>query len=292
MNKKINAVVLVGKYEDQEIESFIKKVATFLSGLGVEVFLDSDTSLNLLDNKIPTKEPNEATDIDAIIVLGGDGTMMGAARRWGITSSNKNIPLVGINHGRIGFLTDIPQASVFESLNAIINGDYKKELRDVIKYSLKLNNDLLSEGVAINDLIVGRSITGKLMEFTVFVNDEFVYSQLADGIIITNPTGSTAYSLAAGGSILHPNCKVFTIVPICPQILSNRPIVIDNESKIKILFSGTNNLEYFVDGIKMKLAPFGSYFEIQRNIEQIELIHPQTYSYFSGLRTKLNWVNG
>lgn len=291
MHKKINSVVLVGKYKDQGIESFISKIATFLNSLGVDVFLDRETSLNLSNNKIPTKEPNESNDIEAIVVLGGDGTMMGAARRWGIASNKKNIPLIGINHGKVGFLTDIPQTLVFESLNAIINGDYKKELRDVIKYSLKLRNEILSEGTAINDLIVGRGVTGKLMEFTVFVNDEFVYSQLADGIIVTNPTGSTAYSLAAGGSILHPSCKVFTIVPICPQILSNRPIVIDNESKIKILFNGTDNLEYFVDGIKMELAPFGSYFEIQRNIEQIELIHPQNYSYFLGLRTKLNWVN-
>lgn len=275
-------IILMGKHKNYELGGFVQKVANYLSGLQYNVFLDKATKENTpLD--YPVALENEKYDL--VIAMGGDGTMMGAARKWGI----QGIPLLGINQGRVGFLTDISSNDVFERLLEILNGKYKEEDRNILNVCVMNNaGEVINSDIAVNDLVC-RSATGKLVEFTLFLNDEFISSQYADGIIVATSTGSTAYSLAAGGSIIHPDSEVLNIVPICPQSLSNRPLVVSIRKEIKIFFTGKESIKYTTDSDEHPATPTGNYFLIKNNDMQIKFIHPASYSYFEGLRKKLNW---
>lgn len=284
-HKGFKHILLLGKHKTYDLTSFLQKIGTFLKTQGIQVSMDDSTKeynptlvFDVLDEKDYAK-------IDLAIVVGGDGSMMGAARRWGVLG----VPLLGINYGRIGFLTDISSKTVLEDLQKILSGSFKREKRDILSIQVSCNDTIVQQGIAINDLVIGRGVSGKLLEFTVFCDNEFMYSQHADGIIVANPTGSTAYALAAGGSILHPGSPVFSVVPVCPQKLSNRPIILPNTVKIKVFFSGIEAIDYYLDGIKPEPAKANSQFLVEKNEKHITLIHPTSYSYFEGLREKLNW---
>lgn len=284
VKKEIKKIVVIGKYRNVDITSFVQKVINYLTGMKYEVFVEEDTHA-LSGVNYQKADINERYDL--ALAIGGDGTMMGAARRWGM----KGIPLLGINHGRIGFLTDIPNETVFEKLAEVLSGSYKTEQRQALDICVTNGKEVFYQDVAINDLVVGRGVSGKLMEFSVFVDEDFVYSQYCDGIIVATPTGSTAYSLAAGGSIIHPTAPVLNIVPVCPQNLSNRPLVVSVQKEIKIFFSGKESIYYSLDGIDPPHAQAGSYFHIKNHEQSITLIHPKDYNFFQSLRQKLNWVN-
>lgn len=279
---KSKKIVIVGKYRNVDLTGFLQKVVNYLTGLKHEVFLDED-SLSLTGVNYNKADFNQ--DYDIAIVIGGDGTMMGAARTWGL----KGVPLVGINFGRIGFLTDIDKDTVFEKLSEILNGRYQIEEREVLSICITNGKEVVHEETAVNDVVIGKSVSGKLMEFSIFLEDEFVYSQYADGMIVATATGSTAYSLAAGGSIIHPSASVLNIVPICPQNLSNRPLVVSAHNTIKVFFSGKDNIYWAVDGVEPPHVQNGYHFEIKRKQQRVKLMHPEDYSYFQGLRKKLNW---
>ena len=275
-------IILMGKHKNYDLGGIVQKVGNYLSALQYNIFLDSETKENTtLDYPVAV----ESEKYDLVIVIGGDGTMIGAARKWGILG----IPLLGINQGRVGFLTDISSDDVFEGISEILSGKFKREERNILNVSVISNGKkVVYNDIAINDLVC-RSATGKLMEFSLFLNDEFISSQHADGIIVATSTGSTAYSLAAGGSIIHPDSEVLNIVPICPQSLSNRPLVVSIHKQIKILFSGKEGVKYTADGKDSPEITTGHYFLIKNNEKKIQLIHPSSYSYFEGLRKKLKW---
>lgn len=285
MKKSFKNIVLMGKHKNYDLGGFVQKIANYLSGLGANVFLDIETRENTPLN-YPVAVEGEKYDL--VIAMGGDGTMMGAARKWGVLG----IPLLGVNQGRVGFLTDIASEDVFEKLSDILGGKYKEEERNILNISVinNINNgkDVKYNEIAINDLVC-RSASGKLMEFSLFLDGEFISSQYADGIIIATSTGSTAYSLAAGGSIIHPDSEVLNIVPICPQSLSNRPLVVSIKKEIKIFFSGKESIKYTADGKESPVIESGYYFLIKNNEKKIKFVHPENYSYFEGLRKKLNW---
>ena len=282
MNAPIKNVVLIGKYRNYDMTNFLQKIANYLTGLKCKVLVDQETLENLKLN-YPVASLDD--EIELVIVVGGDGTMMGVAREWGL----KGVPLLGINNGRVGYLTDISNEDIFEKLAAVISGSYKKEERDVLQVQVTNGTDIFYENVAINDFVVGRAVSGKLMEFSIFLDEDFVNSQYSDGIIVATPTGSTAYALAAGGSLVHPSADVLNIVPICPQSLSNRPIIVSSRREIKIFFSGKEDIYYAVDGIEPPHAKAGTYFSLKTNEKKITYYHPKDYSYFQGLRNKLNW---
>jgi NAD+ kinase len=281
-NRKIRDIVLIGKHRNKDLTNFLQKIANYLTGLQCKVFMDE---ISLENSGLNCPAADENAHYDLAIVVGGDGTMMGAARTWGI----KGIPLIGVNNGRIGFLTDISNDDLFEKLAEVVAGNYRQEQRDVLQVSVTNGQDIFYDDVAVNDVVVGRGASGKLMEFSVFLGDEFVYSQYADGIIVSTPTGSTAYALAAGGSLIHPSAEVLNIVPICPQSLSNRPLVVSSHNDIKIFFSGKDSIYFALDGIEPPYAQAGSYFHIRNRGTKVTYYHPKDYSYFAGLRQKLNW---
>lgn len=280
---KIKKIVLIGKYRNNDMTTFLQKVANYIVGLSFELHVDKET-VDAMGSNYTVADESQMYDL--AIVVGGDGSMMGAARTWGI----KGVPLLGINFGRVGFLTDVDKDNVFEKLGEILSGEFKTETRHVLQVNVASNGkNIIDQQIAINDLVIGRGVSGKLMEFSVFLDDEFVYSQYSDGLIIATPTGSTAYSVAAGGSIIHPNASVLNIVPICPQNLSNRPLVVSMNSTIKVFFSGKETISWYIDGVEPEPVKMGNYFEITKSSKVIKLIHPKNYSYFNGLRTKLGW---
>jgi NAD+ kinase len=278
----IQNVVLIGKYRNYDLSSFIQKIANHLIALNCNVSMDKSTVENTGLN-YPIAIPTEKQDL--AIVIGGDGSMLSASRAWGVNGT----PLIGVNYGRVGFLTDLAKDDVFEKLSEIIKGQFKQEKRSVLKVSAYSGKEKLYEGIAVNDFVVGCATARKLVEFSLFIDEEFVYNQYADGIIVATATGSSAYALASGGSLVHPSSEVLNIVPVCPQSLSNRPLIISSSAKIKILLSGKDQIYCSLDGIEPPALPAGAHFLVEKNSHSITLYHPNDYSYFEGLRNKLNW---
>lgn len=277
MENSMRNVLFVAKPNSKDSLHLIIKINSYLRSMGVSTFIAE--KMEGLELKTPTNE-----SINFCIAVGGDGTMMGAARDWGL----KGIPLIGVNLGRVGFLTDIAASSCIEDISKIITGKYTSDKRSVLEIAVHHANKEVERVVAINDFVC-RSKTGSLIEFTVMVDNEFVYSQYCDGIIVSTPTGSTAYSVSAGGSIMNPKSKVFSIVPICPQNLSNRPLIVDESSSIKIIYSSLDTFDCFYDGIRMDSIASGSFFELSKNKNEFSIYHNDNYSYYNGLRQKLNW---
>ena len=183
--------------------------------------------------------------------MGGDGTLLSVGR----TLAKYNTPIIGINFGGVGFMTDISTADMLQVIKAVIvDKAFYVEQRSVLNLKIYRNNCLFFHSIAINDLVLSAKNTSNLIEFEIFVNQEFMCSQRADGVIVATPTGSTAYALAAGGSIIHPHAQVFTIVPICPQSLSNRPVVLANNSQIEIKLTMSTNSRSVLD-IESQLLP-------------------------------------
>lgn len=224
---------------------------------------------------------------DLAIAVGGDGTMLKAAHKL----SQQQVPLLGINLGRLGFLADIPADAISEHLDVILNGDYDEDLRCLIQATVHRQGKLIHECEAINDIIIQKWNTARLIEFDTHIDGTLVNCQRSDGLIIATPTGSTAYALSAGGPILHPRLDAMLLVPIAPHNLSNRPIVVDGRAKIEIsvVTQETDQARLTADGdSQLELAP-GDRLLITKKDKAIHLIHPANYEHFRLLRTKLHW---
>lgn len=278
-DEKSKNVIVVGKYKNPGITQMVATVCNFLVGCGFKPFLDPDTKTT---TGIGFPSVDDQEDYMMCIAVGGDGTMMGAARHYGLLG----IPLVGINKGRVGFLTDISEDVMFAKLREILLGQSTSEERDVLRISyLGLDGVEVGTDVAVNDFVL-KSRVGSFLNFSIFSGTEFVSNQYSDGVIISTPTGSTAHSLSAGGPIVHPGVKAWLMVPICPQSLSNRPLVLPTDQRLKLLHSGSDALVGVADGITRDCGP---QVAVEKNPVGYRIIHPIGYSYFEGLRKKLNW---
>lgn len=279
MLSKIKDIVLVGKYRSPELTSFVQEIANYLSSLHCNVFIEAET-LQYMPINYPVAQYDQSYDL--IIAIGGDGTMMGAVRSWLF----HGIPLLGINKGRIGFLTDINETNVFEELRSIINGNYSSENRDILSCEIKRNDELIAQHIAINDIII---MGHRPYNYSLFIDDEFAINQYTTGFVISTATGSTAYAANAGGSIIHPNAGVLNIVPICSQSLGIRPLIVSSQQKIKINFTGHHKATYNTDGIDGCDISSDCDFHMTMHDKKFTLIHPSKYSYFENLRNKLKW---
>jgi NAD+ kinase len=226
-------------------------------------------------------------DCDLAIAIGGDGTMLKAA----YLTCQYEIPLLGINRGRLGFLADIPADAIEEHLDAIFAGTYVEEERFLLTAEVLREGKSLLKSNAFNDVVLQKWNIARLIELEIYVDGNFVHRQRSDGVIVTTPTGSTAYALSGGGPILHPSLDALALVPICPHTLTNRPIVIDGNSLVEIVVS-TREIDHVrltCDGdITCEVAP-GDRVRIQKKDKKIKLIHPQGHDHFSILRAKLQW---
>jgi NAD+ kinase len=270
MSKAFKTAAIVGKSDAANLPEVLQRLSAVLDRRGVK----------LLGDPLKTQDRPDLT-----IVVGGDGTLLNCAR----VMAERNVPLVGINLGRLGFLTDIAAKDLEQAINAILDGDYTAEERMLIQGSCERDGKTHMSAVAMNDVVVSRGAMGSMIEFAVTVDGEFIYALRADGLIAATPTGSTAYALSAGGPILHPALQAIALVPISPHTLSNRPVAIRSNSKVEItLVRGLDARANFDVQAFCKLEP-GDVVKVTASPKPATLLHPPGYRYFSMLREKLRW---
>ncbi|CAM4081031.1 NAD kinase [Bordetella tumbae] len=283
-------VALIGRHQDTGLDAPLRTLAEMLIKAGRQVLIDADTAQNtgLRDYPVATlKEIGETASL--AVVMGGDGTVLGAAR----TLAPFGLSIVGINHGRLGFITDIPVQESQNALARIIEGNYRAEDRMLLEGCVWRGDQLMYTAPALNDVVLNRAGRGGMIEVRVEVDGAFMYAQRADGLIIATPTGSTAYALSANGPILHPGLDAMVLVPVAPQTLSNRPIVIPGTGVLSMTLTAIGRVEtgasvHFDMQTWSDLQP-GDRISVQRAPHTIRFVHPEGYSFFSTLRRKLHW---
>jgi NAD+ kinase len=283
-----SSIGIIGKYMNpsalQQMQSDLADLANHLRTKNIEVWLEESTAQHAELTGFNTASLDDiGKKIDLAIVMGGDGTMLSVAR----SLIGDDIPLVGINRGRFGFLTDLRAEEMLTAFDKILNGAYQIEKRMLLLASVYRANKQIYQGVALNDVVVKSGL--RLIELEVQVDGKFVHKQRSDGLILCTPTGTTAYSLSAGGPILHPNVDAIALVPISPHTLSNRPIALNSDSKIEISLVQIDTAQVSYDGQFQLELEVGDKIIIQRAAKDISLLHPCEYCYFEMLRNKLNW---
>ena len=286
IKKAFSRVALVGKYQADGMQERLSDLATLLSQQGCEVFVESATAAHLDLTTYPIKKVEEfAGAIDLAVVLGGDGTMLGIGRQL----AGSHVPLVGINMGRLGYMTDIPIQNVQTVLPQTIAGEYEADTRTLFDAVVLRNGKEINRALALNDVVVNRSGISGMVELAVRVNGSFMYNQRSDGLIVSTPTGSTAYALSAGGPILHPRVAGILLAPIAPHSLSNRPIVLpaDSETIIEVV-DGREVIVNFDMQSQTELQS-GDKIEVRQSSKTITFLHPRSHSDYKTLREKLHW---
>ncbi len=283
-------IALIGKYHSPEIAESLRLLAAYLRERNVTVLIEEETARNV---GVPlVSSPLERSDFasigvqaDAAIVIGGDGTMLNAARQL----ARYRVPLVGVNQGRLGFMTDIARVDMLGRMEDLLEGRFVPESRMLLGAEVLRGGKCLVSNLALNDVVVDKGAIGRMIEFELFVDGEFIYNLRADGLIVATPTGSTAYSLSANGPILHPRVAGIALVPLCPHALSNRPILIGDRNEIEIrIVHATDSRAHFDGQVNVDLRQ-GDAVRIRRSEHSICLLHPPGYSYFGMLRHKLHW---
>jgi NAD+ kinase len=228
-------------------------------------------------------------DCDLVIVVGGDGSMLSAAR----TMAKYNTPLLGVNRGRLGFLTDISPDEIENKVTGVLAGHYESEERFLLDVSLERDGEIIGRADALNDVVVNSGTSAQMIEFDLYIDDTFVYRQRADGLIISTPTGSTAYSLSGGGPIMHPALDAVVLVPMFPHTLSSRPLVVDGNSRMRLKIAEANNIHPPVtcDGQVNMTARPGDTVQIHKKPHPMTLIHPLEHNFYASCRDKLRWGN-
>lgn len=286
MDTLFKTVALIGKYKSPEIADPLISLGKFLESRGVAVIQDNLTAGNVAGSHFPAHTLDEIGRMaDLAIVLGGDGTMLNIAR----TLAPYGVALVGVNQGRLGFLTDISIDSMLETIGAMLEGKYVTENRMLLEAWVVREGERLFYGLAFNDVVVHRGNTGSMIEFEVRINGLFVYTQRSDGLIVATPTGSTAYALSSGGPILHPGLPMIALVPVNPHTLSNRPIVIGGDSLIEIIMKKSGDSKVHFDSHSHFDLQAGDSVFVRRYDKMIRLLHPNGHNYFHTLREKLHW---
>lgn len=260
-------IALIGKLRSPEIDASLRELRAFLAKRGCEV-LDAG-----------------ANGADLAIVIGGDGTMLSAAREL----VRHRVPLVGINQGRLGFMTDIGHQDMQRSVGAILDGNYAVEERSLLDAEIRRDGSSLLRTLALNEAVIGKGAEGRLIEFELSVDGEFVYTLRADGMIVATPTGSTAYALSAQGPILHPAVPALTLVPLNPHTLSARPVSVSDRSVIEIAIVHALDARAHFDGLALADMAEGDRLVLRRSADVARFVHPPGYRYFATLREKLGW---
>lgn len=289
-----NIIGLVLRKNTPSLAKNARSLIEFLVASGRKVVIDKDNGSEI-ERELGIDLPAEimrcplsqlGKKSEVIIVLGGDGTLLTVGR----FVAKDQVPLIGINRGSLGFLTQLPWSdTTLADVDAILRGKRQVEERRILKGQVLRKGKIIDKLLAVNEVAIGRGLQGKLMKFEVFVDNTFVYTQLSDGLIVSTPTGSTAYSLAAGGPILSATLPAINIVPICAQSLTNRPIVISDNAKIKILIiEGQDSMAHF-DGHHTIPLQNLDYLQIECTKEKLILWQSERYDYFGTLREKLRW---
>lgn len=288
MKTKLKTIGLIGKYGKDDLGQNMRQLADFLLARDLQVVAESDTAKLINHPDIRGEKIERIGElIDLAIVIGGDGTMLYVARNL----SDFEVPLIGVNQGRLGFLTDIAPGEMLEEIGKILDGDFSSEFRFLLHAEVMRAGKIVHTAVAMNDVVINKGELARLIEFEVYLDGEFVNSMRADGMIVATPTGSTAYALSAGGPILHPTLPAMAIVPICPHTLSDRPIVVSYDSVVEtiILELGDQRSYLTLDGQASVSLQERDHIYVRKLAHPLELIHPSDRSHYNVLRAKLHW---
>jgi len=291
MHKPFKTIGIIGKYSDPRITEIILSLHQFLHEKNYQVIVDLKSAELLPSRSVEScKMASLGEHCDLVIAIGGDGTFLGAAR----ATVDYNVPLIGINLGRLGFLVDISPDQIELKLSEILQGNYLKEKRFLLNTEIIREELVIHQEVSVNEVVVHRWITPSMIEIVTHIDGVYLNSQRSDGLIISTPTGSTAYSLSAGGPILHPSLNALVLVPLSPHTLSNRPIVIDGSSKIEISFSQSKQINALVtcDNIEIPKISVDDKIVINKLPTPITILHPKDHDFFNTLRRKLSWSSG
>ncbi len=286
MDKNIKTIGLIVKNNEPTVVDNFRRLFEYLTTNKYSVLLDESVG-SLLETTDLVSREELGQQSQLAIVIGGDGTLLSAAR----SLADFKTPILGINLGRLGFLVDVSPDNMLDVIEQVLAGSYKDECRFLLQAKVMRGNQELVNSDAFNDIVVHIRDVARMIDFSTYVDDVFVNEQRADGLVVSTPTGSTAYALSSGGPLIHPSLEAMTLVPICPHTLSNRPIVIGADSKVEIVINESNRSTPQVswDGqSNFDLQP-GDRILIERKANDVHLIHPEFYDYFQILRAKLRW---
>lgn len=282
---------IIGRLNSNKVIETIKRLSKYLLEEGYQVILDDRIAEVMPGHNMQVSTTNMLGEIcDLVIVVGGDGSLLGAARAL----AKYNTPVLGVNRGRLGFLTDInPDETMCDEIQKVLDGEYTSELRFLLDAEVKRDGNPIAMASALNDVVLHPGKATRMISFDLWIEGQYVYNQKSDGLIVSTPTGSTAYSLSGGGPIMHPKLDALVLVPMFPHTLSSRPIVVDGKSEIKIIIDPELTIYPTIscDGqADIPCAP-GDSITIRKKPHKLKLIHPKGHNFYEICRTKLGWGN-
>ncbi|MGQ0384681.1 MAG: NAD(+)/NADH kinase [Gammaproteobacteria bacterium] len=288
MNKSFSRVALVGKVEDPRVADTMAALARHLCARGLVVLIDREVGIAGLPAGVERKTVMQlGADADLIVAIGGDGTMLFAAQ----LAIDRGVPLLGINRGRLGFLTDISPEDMVATFDAVLEGRYETDVRDLLGASLTRAGRKPAQRRALNDVVVQRHESGRMVEVETWIGGRFVNTHGGDGLVIASSTGSTAYALSCGGPIIHPALGAVVIAPISPHTLSDRPIVVSRDSRIEVrlVARSATRAQVTCDGVMLGDLDVDTTLVVEPAAERLAFLHPTGHDYFRLLRSKLHW---
>lgn len=290
MQTRFDRIGLVGRSQQEGLREVLQELIVLLQGLDRELILEQRLAELVPETSLPCGSLEDiGEDSDLVIVVGGDGSLLSAAR----TLARYETPVLGINRGRLGFLTDISPDDMHSQVPAVLAGEFVRESRFLLDAKVQREGKTVGRADALNDVVVNSGTSAQMIEFELSINGVFVYRQRADGLIVSTPTGSTAYSLSGGGPIMHPTLDAVVLVPMFPHALSSRPIVVDGNSEIRLDILSRNRIHPPVtcDGQVNMTARPGDSVVITKKPHRLTLLHPVGHSFYASCRDKLHWSN-
>jgi NAD+ kinase len=291
MSHSFQSIALVGRPTDSRVAECMLSLADHFYSKGVRALVDPGVNLDFRPGSVLLcPEASFATRADLIVVIGGDGTLLYAAR----LVAGHSVPMLGINRGRLGFMTDVTPSSMLEDVDSVLAGRFSEDRRSLLAARLEKRGGESVSALALNDVVVNKWETGRTMDFETSINGRFVNSHGGDGMVIATATGSTAYALSCGGPIVEPDLDVWVLAPICPHTLSDRPIVVRAGSKVQLRMSDRfeSRAQVTCDGIAIGELEQGDNLYVEGADAQVTLLHPPGYDYYRLLRSKLHWGRG
>jgi NAD+ kinase len=286
--EQFHHIGIIGRLGSPHVLDTIQRLKRFLLDRQLHVILDDSIAEALSDHGLETAPRDRLGELcDLVIVVGGDGSLLGAAR----AVVGHYIPVLGINRGTLGFLTDILPDELEVKVAEVLEGHYIEDDRFLLHAEVRRGGELVGFGDALNDVVLHPGKSTRMIEFELYIDGHFVCSQKADGLIIATPTGSTAYSLSAGGPLLHPKLDAIVVVPMYPHTLSSRPIVVDGGSELRIVMAPDLQISPLVscDGQNDVTCEPGDSISVAKKPQKLRLLHPVDHSYYEACRTKLGW---
>jgi len=282
----LRKVGIVAKPHGTEVRMVVKELLEWLQGKGLEVFFDQDSAALVGRDGEGYRKSELPSQVDLLIVLGGDGTLLSVARLVGV----RGVPILGVNLGALGFLTEVPLEELYSTVEEVLGNKYQLSERMMLTAHIHRQGERIAEYSVLNDVVINKGALARIIEMEAYIDSEYVTTYRADGLIISTPTGSTAYSMAAGGPIIYPSLQALVLTPICPHTLTNRPLVIPNWAKIEVvLISEKEDVYLTLDGQVGFALRYRDVVEVKSAEHTIRLIKSSHRSYYEVLRTKLKW---